>query len=404
MQRTHSWPEGHWNWPVNLTHKHGVRVGNMIYTGGQVDLDISGTVRNSGDLARQCMASMAYLQDVLRDLEADFSDLVKLIVYFTGDHHDEAELLKQIADIIGADVRPAVSMIALPELCYPGLRVEIEGIAMKGDTLLPRKALHLPNMPQLPQAFSHVVQCEDMIFTSDILAMDGQGAVHAPGDVIAQTTRMMENLATTLAAVGAVMSDVAKLNVFYLGGGTAEEWEAPARIRADCFPDPGPAPTGMPLTAFAHPDVATRIHVTAMRAQDGTELERRFAWPKGHWDWTTPLPYKHGNMCGQMIHVGGQVSLNPQAGVIDPDDMVAQTRRAMDNVARVLAEFDATLDDVVKVTTFYEGRASAEALHENLMIRSNSYRAPGPATTGVPMPALVYEGMVIEIEVIAIKP
>ena len=74
----------------------------------------------------------------------------------------------------------------------------------------------------------------------------------------------------------------------------------------------------------------------------------------------------------------------------------------MANVEKVLSELGAGLDDVVKVTTFYQGSASAEALHENLLIRSNSYTAPGPATTGIPMPALVYEDMVIEIEVTAI--
>ena len=103
-----------------------------------------------------------------------------------------------------------------------------------------------------------------------------------------------------------------------------------------------------------------------------------------------------------MIHVGGQVSLDAQANVLDPGDMVAQTRRAMDNVAAVLAEFGVGLNDVVKVTTYYQGSASAEALHENLLIRSGSYTAPGPATTGIPMQALVYEDMVIEIEVTAI--
>lgn len=82
--------------------------------------------------------------------------------------------------------------------------------------------------------------------------------------------------------------------------------------------------------------------------------------------------------------------------------MVAQTRWAMDNVAAVLAEFGATLDHVVKVTTFYQGKAHPDALHENLQIRSNSYTAPGPATTGIPVPCLVYEDMVIEIEVIAV--
>ena len=89
------------------------------------------------------------------------------------------------------------------------------------------------------------------------------------------------------------------------------------------------------------------------------------------------------------------------ANVIDPDAMVAQTKRSMAYIANVLAEFDATLDDVVKVATFYQGQASAEVLHENLMIRSNSYTEPGPATTGIPVRNLVYPSMIIEIEVIA---
>ena len=54
--------------------------------------------------------------------------------------------------------------------------------------------------------------------------------------------------------------------------------------------------------------------------------------------------------------MGGQVSLTADAQVIDPGDMVAQTRRAMENIALVLAEFGAGLDDVVKVTTFYQGQ------------------------------------------------
>ena len=67
-----------------------------------------------------------------------------------------------------------------------------------------------------------------------------------------------------------------------------------------------------------------------------------------------------------------------------------------------MADLGATMDDVVKVTTFYQGSASAGALHQNLMIRSNAFKKPGPATSGIPVPYLVYENMVIEIEVIAI--
>lgn len=66
------------------------------------------------------------------------------------------------------------------------------------------------------------------------------------------------------------------------------------------------------------------------------------------------------------------------ANVIQQGDMVAQTRVVMGNLKRVLAEFGATPDDVVTVTTFYQGSTSAEALHENLLIRSGSYTAAGP--------------------------
>ena len=95
MRKRHSWPEGHWNWPVRLTHQHGVRAGQMIFTGGQVDLDADGNVRNPGDIYQQCDAAMAYLADVLKDLDAGLEDLVRLVVYFVGDAETESRLLKQ---------------------------------------------------------------------------------------------------------------------------------------------------------------------------------------------------------------------------------------------------------------------------------------------------------------------
>lgn len=403
MTRTYSWPDGHWDWPIRLTHKQGVRSGSLIFTGGQVDLNAEGQVRNPGDIERQCEGAMAYLATVLEDLGSDLSDLVKLVVYFVGDRSAETKILSQIAALLGDNVRPVINTIGLPELCYPDLMIEIEGVAMRAPDgmRMERQCFHLDDMPLLPSAYSHVIRCGDMVFTGDMSAMSPSGTADGIGDLALQTKIMMDRLCTLLAVAGADIQDVLKLNVYYLGSGTADDWAKPASIRAGYFPDPGPAATGMPVTQFPDPDLMTKISVTAMRSSDGKRLQKAYAWPEGHWDWTAPLPYKHGNKCGQIIHVGGQVSLDQSANVIDPDNMVAQTKCAMANVKDVLAEFGATLDDVVKVTTFYQGEASAEALHENLLIRSNSYTDPGPATTGIPMPALVYEGMVIEIEVIA---
>ncbi|EBA16314.1 Endoribonuclease L-PSP [Roseobacter sp. SK209-2-6] len=113
------------------------------------------------------------------------------------------------------------------------------------------------------------------------------------------------------------------------------------------------------------------------------------------------LPYSQGIKSGKVFHVGRQVALNAKAQVKHKGNMITQTRTAMDNIANLLAGFDATPDDAVKVTTFYQGNASAEALHENLCVRSNSYTAPSPATTGIPVPSLFCDDLLIEIEVIA---
>jgi enamine deaminase RidA (YjgF/YER057c/UK114 family) len=391
---------------VQLTHHHAVRAGNLIFTGGQVDLDAQGTVRNIGDLEQQCRNSMSYMADLFDDLGVDFSDLVRLVVYYVGDAQDEAQLLDLLAEIIGTDARPVVNLINMPELCYPDMLTEIEGVAMRAPdgSKIPKQCFHLDDMPYLPQAFSHVLRSQDMVFTSDMSAYSSQKDVADKGDIVAQTKIMMDRLRRALLAADAGMDDVVKVNTFYLGNGTAQDWEVSAGLRATYFDEPGPAATGIPVVAFAHQGLMAKISATAIGAHSaGDQVEKkRCVWPDGHWNWSTKLPYKHGNICNNVIHIGGQVALDPGANVIHPDDMVAQTKIAMENLARILAEFGATLDNVVKITTFYQGNASAEALHENLLIRSNSYRAPGPATTGVPVPALVYERMVIEIEAIAV--
>ena len=71
-------------------------------------------------------------------------------------------------------------------------------------------------------------------------------------------------------------------------------------------------------------------------------------------------------------------------------------------VSQILAK-GLGFDEVVKVNAFYQGGASAETLHRNLAIRSACFTEPGPATTGIPLPFLAYETMVIEIEVVAME-
>ncbi len=131
-QRQHSWPEGHWDWPIHVTHKHGLRCGEMIYFGGQVDLDLQGNVRHSGDLSTQTAAVMEYIRRVLVDLDADLTDLVKLICFYVHKSDADADrLLAAVCAALGDVPGPVISLIPLPALAYENMVVEIEGVAMR---------------------------------------------------------------------------------------------------------------------------------------------------------------------------------------------------------------------------------------------------------------------------------
>ena len=53
------------------------------------------------------------------------------------------------------------------------------------------------------------------------------------------------------------------------------------------------------------------------------------AWPDSLWDWHVHLPYQHGVRCGDLIFLGGQVSLDRQGRAVNPGDLSAQTHQAM---------------------------------------------------------------------------
>ncbi|MDZ4736832.1 MAG: RidA family protein [Rhodospirillaceae bacterium] len=405
MLRKHVWPEGHWDWPIHVSHKHGLRAGNMIFVGGQVDLDSSGTVQHPGDLDRQTEAVMENIRRVLAGFGADPADLVKLVAYYATDGHaDETKLLAAIAAALPGDgAGPVVSAVPLPALAYDGMVVEIEAIAMRGadDRQLPRRAADPAGLVPLPRPFSHGLQCGEMIFVGGQDPLDADGKLLDGGDIVAQMRGVMDRIGLVLGRLGADFDDVVKIKNWYQGEGRFEDWEAAARARAAYFREPGPAATGIPLPRHWRKGHMIRSDVIAMRDENGARLSKSHSWPEGHWDWPIHLPYKHGVRCGNLVFLGGQVALTPQGVVMEPHDLVAQTKRSMEMIRRVLEAHGLGFDDVVKVTAYYQGGASADQLHANLKIRSGCFTEPGPTSTGIPLPALAYVGMMIEIEIIA---
>lgn len=404
MRKTFATPEGHWDWPIKVTHKQGVRCGQMIWMGGQTDTTSDGKVNHPGDLARQTVHAMANMGRVLAGLGCDFGDLVKLLCFYVNDGTvDEADVLAMIAATLPAEAKPAITLVPVPWLCYPGMAVEIEGYAMRGldDAKLPRSHADAAGLSPLPEAFAPALRCGRMIFVSAQSPLAADGSLAHPGDIVAQTRQVMRQVGQALARFGAGYDDVVKINRWYVGAGKVEDFEPAALACAAHFSEPGPAATGVPLPRHAIPGQQIKIEVVAMLGEDGAHLPRRHVWPDSLWDWTIHLPYHHGLKCHDMIFLGGQVSLDKSGRTVHAGDMPAQTRQAMTHIGTILNALGADYGDICKITTVYAGKSGYDALHENLAVRSSFFQDPGPATTGIPLPVLAYPDMSIEIDAFA---
>lgn len=403
MTIRHVSPPGSPGWRIETGHHHGSRKGRLGFIGAQADLDASGNICNPGRLGAQTAAALDHVARIVDALEMRWCDVAKINVFHTGSTvDDEVTLLRDIRQRFN-DVPPVVSLIALPRLAYPDMAVAIEAVAIdNSDSGTPRQVADTGRRPW-PKGgeFSDGLRCGEFILVSAQSATDASGIRH-PDDIVGQAQLTIDNIAAVLTALGADLDDVVKLNTWYVGFGTDADWRRAAKVRSDAFRFPGPGATGVPVPN-PYPDGALiRQECWALRAKDGSRLPRSLSWPLGIWDWPMRVSFQQGVRIGNLIFLGGQVALDPDGRTVNPDDMKAQTRICMEYVERILAGFGASLGDMLKVTCFYKTKGATEDLHETLAIRSGFFGAKGPASTTVPLENLGFEGVMLEIEGIAV--
>jgi len=399
-------PDDHLSIGIKLNHSHGLMCGDLIFIGGQADINGNARVTRPNDLAAQTDIAMDGVLTVLAGFGADAGDLVKLTAfYILSDENNEALILKhmaaRLAELPGPG--PAVTLVPIETNCFDGLSIEIEGIAMRSQNgeRLPRTASWIPDGAVLPRVFSQAVRCGRMIFTSAQTAENADGSIAEHGSLLRQGSVVIGKLARLLEGLGADLNDAVKANVFNVEQGEQEDWKEAALSRASHYREPGPAATGISLPRLHRKGMKLRKDIIAMRNVDGSRLPREAVWPTGHWDWPVHLPYRHDLKVGDLVFIGGQVSLDTKGGVIDPGQIEAQTRIAMDNISYVLADFGLDFEHLVKINTFYAGAKGQQDLLANASVRASYYKDPGPTSTGIPFPYLAYKDMLIEIDCMA---
>lgn len=105
---------------------------------------------------------------------------------------------------------------------------------------------------------------------------------------------------------------------------------------------------------------------------------------------------------GVTVHVSGQVAVDADGSVIAPGDMKAQAAAVFDNLGHILKEAGGSYEDVVKLTHYVVNlKPEHRAVITEIRNRHVNQTTP-PASTMIGVPALVMDGLVIEVEVVAV--
>ena len=262
----------------------------------------------------------------------------------------------------------------------------------------------------IPVSFSQGWRVDDLVFVGGQISFAPDGKVIGPGDIEAQTRKTFDYIRRVLHEGGADDPDLVKLNTWYgfegEGAELKEYRERMTRVELEYLAGSGPVDTAVRIAGLA--TGAILVEIDAIAACGGEKVR---LMPPGHRDWSMPgsrslsLSLSEGWRVGDLVFVGGQVSMDAQGVAIAPGDVVTQTRNAYDRVGRVLEAAGAAFEDLVQVNIFYRYDGPQEeigAYTDQIHAVSAEYlKAPHPTGSTIRVNGLAYEGLLVEIEAIA---
>lgn len=110
--------------------------GGLAFVSGQIAVDATGNVVGPGDLAAQTRQALTNLENVLRALGADWTDLVKFTWFVTD--VNQLQVVRDVRDeflrpALGDRPNPASSLVQVAGLFRPEFLVEVEAVVALRD-------------------------------------------------------------------------------------------------------------------------------------------------------------------------------------------------------------------------------------------------------------------------------
>ena len=123
-----------------------------------------------------------------------------------------------------------------------------------------RREIRAAGLAEPISHYTDAVVAGDLVFVSGCVPVDAAGRL-VPGDVVAQTRQVFENVGLVLAAAGAGFRDVVKVTVFLTDIG---DRPAVNTVRQEVFGDTRPASTLVEVSRLAIPGARIEVEAIAL--------------------------------------------------------------------------------------------------------------------------------------------
>jgi enamine deaminase RidA (YjgF/YER057c/UK114 family) len=246
-------------------------------------------------------------------------------------------------------------------------------------------------------AFKHGIRAGELAFVGGQVDKSPAGEPLHSNNLAAQTAVVIRHIDTVLREFGAGLADVVKLVAFYATDGSVDEAAFLADIgrhvlsHSEALHGVGPAITLVPLPCLALPGMMVEIEAIALMASDGKRPERTVA----NLPALAPLPppFSHGVRCHEHIWTSALRCPRAASNILYPHHLAAQTATTLEHLARILGALGADLDDIVKLSTWYQGDGTRTTWEPAVHQQTEYFTAPGPAVSMLPTPSLPHGEM-----------
>ena len=196
--------------------------GDQVFISGQQTLDETGGVLDLGDIAAQTRNVFENMKKSLATVDLGLEDLVRLNTYyvFDGDDKDATAFWEDMTRVrleYFPDPGPAATAVRVKGMPYQGQLIQIEGVAVKGDSKRIRKRI----MPKDSWDWSIAVPLSqgwkvgNRIFVGGQISADSVGSPVHVGDLEAQTRSIYDFIGGVLSDSDASFEDLLRVKICF---------------------------------------------------------------------------------------------------------------------------------------------------------------------------------------------